>query len=84
MLYSVHNIITKVHYMLDQVLYIMKIFIIWSKQLYIMVDLHYMMSKHLYIMVDLHFMLVKPIYVMYISHYIMGYYGTPKLSDGKE
>ena len=50
-----------------------------SKNLYIMVNLHYMMSKHFYIMVDVHYMLIQPHYIMYVSNYIMGYYICIKL-----
>ena len=43
------------------------------KNLYIMLDLHYLIIKHLYIMVNLHYMLIQPHFTMYVSHYIMGY-----------
>ena len=66
MLYSVHYIMRKVHYIYvgPGSLYYENFHYMMGKHLYIMVDLHYMMSKHLYIMVDLHYMLIQPHYMM--------------------
>ena len=77
MLYSVHYIMRNVHLNVGPgSLYYEMFHYMMSKNLYIMLDLHYMMIKHLkmkvYIMVDLHYMLIQPHYTMYVSHYIMG------------
>ena len=60
MLYSVHYIMRKVHLNVGPGSLYYETF-------------HYIMSKNLYIMVDLYYMLIQPHYTMYVSYYIMGY-----------